>query len=252
MAVSQRAQEARKQLFPNETSSLQTTDPEFVEIFDNFAFDEVLAYSQLSVKLRLKVILGALIGVQSLNEFKQMMVSALKVGVTPVEIKEIVYQAIPYLGQGKVMDFLYGSNDVLKEQGISLPLEGQATSNQATRYEKGLEIVKEVTGDVVDQMLETMPANQVHLAKFIVTGFGDYFSRNGLTIRERELLIFTFLATMGGAERQLEGHIINNIRVGNAPQELIETLTVLLPFIGYPRTLTALNCLNAVLKEEEI
>ncbi len=57
---------------------------------------------------------------------------------------------------------------------------------------------------------------------------------------------------MGGAERQLEGHIINNIRVGNAPQELIETLTVLLPYIGYPHTLTALNCLNAVLKEEEI
>ncbi len=130
MAVSQRAQEARKQLFPNESSSLQTTDSEFVEIFDNFAFDEVLAYSELSVKLRLKMILGALIGMQSLNEFKQMMVGALKVGVTPVEIKEIVYQAIPYLGQGKVMDFLYGSNDVLKGQGISLPLEGQATSDK--------------------------------------------------------------------------------------------------------------------------
>ena len=64
------------------------------------------------------------------------------------------------------------------------------------------------------------------------------------------LLIFTMLASMGGAEPQMKGHIRNNLRIGNDKQKLLDTITVLLPFIGYPRTLTALNCLNEVAPEE--
>lgn len=96
-----------------------------------------------------------------------------------------------------------------------------------------------------------LPENQKHFATFLADNcFGDYFTRNGLTTKECELLIFTMLASMGGADTQLKGHIRNNQRVGNNKQQLIETITVLLPFIGYPRTLTALNCINEVLPGE--
>ena len=111
--------------------------------------------------------------------------------------------------------------------------------------------MREVAGDAVDNMLETMPQNQKHFATFLADNcFGDYFTRNGLSQQERELLIFTMLASMGGADPQLKGHIANNVRVGNTKQKMIDTITVLLPFIGYPRTLTALNCLNEIIPEE--
>lgn len=251
MSISQTAQKNHDELFPNHESVLAKTDPEFIEIFDNFTFDEVLQHSNLDVRLRMKVTLASLIAMQCVNEYKAMMNAALNVGVSAVEIKEIVYQAVPYAGLGKVFDFLHATNEVLTERGISLPLEKQGTTTNESRYEKGLEVVREVAGDAVDQMLTTMPENQKHFATFLADNcFGDYFTRNGLTSKERELLIFTMLASMGGADAQLKGHIRNNQRVGNDKQQLIETMTVLLPFIGYPRTLTALNYINEVLPEE--
>lgn len=187
---------------------------------------------------------------QCVNEFKAMMKGALNVGVTPIEIKEIVYQAVPYAGLGKVFDFLHAANDVLEERGISLPLEGQSTTSPKDRYEKGLDSVREAAGDAVGQMLETMPDNQKYFAVFLADHcFGDHFTRGGLSIQERELLIFVMLLSMGGAEPQLKGYIKNNVRVGNDKQKMIDTLTILVPFIGYPRTLTALNCLNEMIPE---
>ena len=55
--------------------------------------------------------------------------AALTVGVTPVEVKEIVYQAVPYVGLAKVFDFLHTTNEVLAERGIDLPLPAQSASD---------------------------------------------------------------------------------------------------------------------------
>lgn len=251
MSISKTAQKNHDELFPNHESVLAKTDPEFIEIFDNFTFDEVLQYASLDVKLRMKVTLASLIAMQCVTEYKAMMNAALNVGVLPIEIKEIVYQAVPYVGLGKVFDFLHATNEVLAEKHSSLPLEKQGTTTSENRYEKGLKSVREVAGDAVDQMRATMPENQKHFATFLADNcFGDYFTRNGLTSKERELLIFTMLASMGGDDAQLKGHIRNNQRVGNDKQQLIETITVLLPFIGYPRTLTALTYINDVISEE--
>ena len=251
MKMSETAKKNHDELFLGHVSILAEKDPEFIEVFDNFAFDEVLQYTSLDVKERQKVLLAALIAMQCVNEFKAMAKGALNVGVTPVELKEIVYQAVPYAGLGKVFDFLHATNEVLEERGIVLPLEGQSATTVENRYEKGLEIVREAAGDTVDNMLNTMPQNQKHFATFLADNcFGDFFTRNGLSIQERELLIFTMLVSMGGAEPQMKGHIRNNLRVGNDKQKLLDTITVLLPFIGYPRTLTALNCLNEVAPEE--
>ena len=104
MAISKTAQKNHDEPFPNHQSFLAETDPEFIELFDNFTFDEVLKYSTIDVKLRMKLTLASLIAMQSVNEYKAMMVGALNVGVSPVEIKEIVYQAVPYAGLGKVFD----------------------------------------------------------------------------------------------------------------------------------------------------
>ena len=77
--------------------------------------------------------LAALIAGQALREYRTMLGAALTVGVTPVEIKEIVYQAVPYVGMGKVYDFLHTTNEVLTERGIALPLPGQSTTTPETR-----------------------------------------------------------------------------------------------------------------------
>ena len=124
MAITEAACRHHDELFPGHVSSLAITDPELMEYFDNFAFDEVLQHGSLEARTRLIVQLAALIAGQTLAEYRTMLGAALTVGVTPVEVKEIVYQAVPYVGMAKVHDFLHTTNEVLTERGIELPLAG--------------------------------------------------------------------------------------------------------------------------------
>ena len=245
MAISETAQKNHEELFPNHKSTLKVTDPEFIEVFDNFAFDEVLSYGSLDAKTRLMVILASLIAQQTLSEYKVMLGGALNVGVTPVEVKEIVYQSVPYVGIAKAFDFIHATNEILENRGINLPLEGQSTTSAETRLEKGLALQKEIFGDMIDKMYQESPANQIHIQKYLSANcFGDYYTRKGLDIKTRELLTFSMILSLGGCEPQLKGHIQGNLNVGNDKEVLLSVVTQLLPYVGYPRTLNAIRCIN--------
>lgn len=79
--------------------------------------------------------------------------------------------------------------------------------------------------------------------------FGDFYTRKFLPIHERELLTFSILASQGGCEGQVKAHVGGNAAVGNGKEVLLAALTVCLPYIGFPRTLNALSCINEVLPE---
>lgn len=247
MAISDVAQKNHAELFPNHRSTLKVTDPEFVELFDNFAFDEVLSYGNLHTKTRLMVVLASLIAQQALGEYRVMLGGALNVGVTPVEVKEIVYQAVAYVGIAKVFDVIHATNEILESRGIKLPLPGQSTTTPETRLEKGLALQKEIFGDVIDLMYRDSPANQLHIQEYLSANcFGDYLTRTGLDIKTRELLTFSMILSLGGCEPQLKGHVQGNMNVGNDKEVLMSVVTQLLPYVGYPRALNALRCINEV------
>lgn len=253
MKVSEEEKKNYEILFPNHKSTLKVTDPELIELFNNFAFDEVFEYGELDINLRMKVILAAMIAIQTLSEYKLMAEAALNAGVTPIEIKEIVYQAMPYCGSAKTFDFIHVTNEILNNRGIELPLEGQSTTNSDTRMEEGLRIQKEIIGaGVVDRMYESSTENQIHIQKYLSANcYGDYYTRRGLDIKTRELITFSMLISMGGCEPHVKGSIISNINVGNDKQLLLAVATNLLPYIGYPRTLSAINNLNDIIPEDD-
>lgn len=250
MAIREDAQRNHDQLFPHHESTLRRTDPEFVELFDNWAFGDVLRDETLDARTRLTVQLGALIACQAVGEFRVMASGALNVGVTPIELKEIAYQSVAYVGMGKAFDFLHVVNEVLEHRGVALPLPPQSTTTQKTRFEKGLAAQKQIFGDATDRMRAEAPTDQVHIQDFLAANcFGDFYTRGGLDLKTRELLTFAMLAALGGCEPQLAGHVAGNLAVGNDRPVLVSTLTHLLPFIGYPRTLNALRVVTQSTKE---
>lgn len=248
MPVSDTARKNHDELFPGHVSRLAATDPELIEYFDNFAFDEVLRHGCLPIRTRLMVVLSSLIACQALDEYRVMLGAALTVGVSPVEIKEIVYQAVPYVGMGKVFDFLHATNDVLADRGVEMPLPGQSTTTTEDRAEKGLAVQKEIIGaDAVDALYEGAPEDQRHIQRYLSANcFGDHYTRTGVDIATRELLTFAMLVALGGCEPQVRGHVATNVNVGNDRARLIEVVTQLLPYIGYPRTLNGLRAIDEV------
>jgi 4-carboxymuconolactone decarboxylase len=245
MAISEEAQRNHDALFPNHKSTLKATDPELIEVFDNWAFGEVLKDGILDTRTRLLVQLAAIIACQAVNEYRVMLGGALDVGLTPVEVKEVVYQAVPYVGMARVFDFLHVTNEVLQARGVELPLERQSTTNPDTRLEKGLELQRRVFGDRIDQLYAQSPKDQIHIQSYLSGNcFGDYYTRTGLDLKTRELLTLSMIASLGGCEPQLAGHVAANLSVGNDRQRLLSTVTQLLPFIGYPRALNAIRVIN--------
>jgi len=243
MAPNEQARKNHDALFPGHVSTLAVTDPELVETFDNFAFDEVLRDTRLDARTRLMMQLAAIIACQALREYRVVLGAALTVGVTPVEAKEIVYHAVPYVGMAKVFDFIHATNEVLAERGVKLPLPGQSTTTAQTRAEKGLAVQERIIGsDVVDTLYASSPADQRHIQRYLSANcFGDNYTRTGIDVPTRELLTFSMLVALGGCEPQVKGHVAANLRVGNDRARLIDVLTQLLPFIGYPRTLNGLR-----------
>ena len=218
------------------------TDPEFMERFEHFAFDEVVNEEgqQLDDVTRHMAIIATLLGCQGIDAFRMELPRALDAGLTPVMVKEIVYQAVDYPGIGRVLPFLDAKNEVLTARGVELPLEGQATTTMEDRLEKGIQTQADIFGE---QMKEAWKAG--HINRWLAANcFGDYYTRTGLDLRQREMITFCFLAAQGGCEPQLTGHAQGNMNMGNDKDFLIKVVSQCLPYIGYPRSLNAINCIN--------
>ncbi len=234
-----------KKIFPG----LAQTDPEFAQIFTNFAFGEVLSTSPelepLAEPTRYLAILATLLGCQGLDAFRLMLPLALDGGVTPIEVKETVYQAAAYLGLGRMLPFLSAVNEELSRRGIALPLEPQGTVQPEHRREAGNQVQVEAFGEGLRRSWEHGPKEKRHINSWLASNcFGDYYTRKGLSLPQREMITFCFLAAQGGCEPQLTAHARANMTVGNDRLFLIQVVSQCLPYIGYPRSLNALNCIE--------
>ena len=235
---------------PGSTASdFKRTDPEFIERFDNFAFDEVIRQTsnRLDDRTRYICYLATLLGCQGIDEYRALLPTALNMGVTPVEVKEIVYQGTAYLGIGRVFPFLKATNEIFEQRGIALPLPPQAQTTQENRREAGTQAQVDCFGEGMRNFWKSGPEDSRHINRWLADNcFGDYYTRTGLDMKYRELITFCFLAAQGGCEPQLKGHIAGNYHMGNDKNFLIAVISSNLPFIGYPRTLNALNCIREV------
>lgn len=76
--------------------------------------------------------------------------------------------------------------------------------------------------------------------------FGDYYTRGGLNDQEREMITFCFLLAQGGCENQLRGHTVGNFGVDNDKEKLYSIVEQCMPYVGYPRSLNAMNIIDEV------
>ncbi|WP_405289716.1 carboxymuconolactone decarboxylase family protein [Methanobrevibacter sp.] len=236
-----------KELFEN-FGRIEKNDPEFHEIFQNFAYGEVFEYSTLSEKDSILVTLSCLIACQSPKAFKKILTSALDMDITPEEVKELLYQSVPYVGFARAHNFFGVVIKVFEKKGIKMPLKNRSNTNPANRHEKGREIQERYFGfENIEMMRNSTPDGQKHFNTFLEGFcFGDFYTRDGLNDQQRELITFTFIATLGGCENQLRGHTQGNMTVGNDKEKLISAITVIMPYIGFPRTLNAIAIVNEI------
>ena len=107
--------------------------------------------------------------------------------------------------------------------------------------------LEELAGDRGERIIDGLRDVSPDLARYVVEfGYGDVYSRPGLDDRTRQLAAISALAAIGGAEPQLEYHIGIALNVGVDPEEIVETVVFLAPFVGFARTLNAARSVRRV------
>ncbi|MEH7314032.1 carboxymuconolactone decarboxylase family protein [Priestia megaterium] len=246
----EKSKEKFQQLFGEGVTATHTTDPDFQDILSHFIFGEVFYQGNLDDKQRKLITLVVLTTNQTFPQLKAHVSAALNVGLTPVEIKEAIYQCAPYIGFPKTLNVINEVNEVFKAKNIALPIESQKTVDEDNRFQKGLDVQVEIFGDVIKKMQESAPSNQKHIQEYLSAFcFGDFYTRGGLDLKMRELLTICIISALGGTEGQIKAHVQGNKNVGNDKETLITAITHCLPYMGFPRTLNALACVNEIIPE---
>lgn len=216
------------------------------------------AEDRLSTNELVGLSLGALIALDSVSEYERVLESTLGVHISAVEAREICYQATPYVGFARVSAFVERSLAIFEARGVALEAQDTAESTESmggdsrdfsdsveARRERGLEAQRAIFGEAIDKGNAAAPDDEKHIRGYLSSNcFGDYYTREGLSLGFRELLTFVFLSALGGAQPQLTAHASGNLRIGNSRTKLIAAVTALIPLVGYPRALNALSAID--------
>lgn len=236
-----------KALFGGEALSTTGDDPEMLAILQKYIFGEVFTVGELDKKTREMITVTSLAVQQTLPQLKAHANAALNVGVTPVELREAIYQCAPFIGFPKTLNALGVLNEVFKERGIETPLKSTATVKEEERYEKGIAIQAPLYGDEIKQSMSGLPQDMgADVADFLTeVCFGDFYTREGLDLKTRELLVISILVTTANTET-LKSHIIGNLKAGNSKEAITAAIIQCLPYVGFPNTLAALRSAKEV------
>lgn len=232
-------------LFGGEALTGQGTDPEMMDILQKFIFGEVFQTGNLTLKQREMITCITLATMQTLPQLKTHAEAALNVGVTPEELREVMYLTAPFIGFPKMLNAVGTVNEVFKERGISLPIEKQGTVTENNRHETGKTIQNRLYPGGIASVMEGLPADMgKHVERFLTDYFfGEIYSRGALDLQTRELLGYCVLTTLE-AESQLHSHYHGNINVGNTPETLTAAVIQCLPYIDFPAAIKALRIIK--------
>ena len=232
-------------LFGGEALTGQGTDPEMMDILQKFIFGEVFQTGNLSVKQREMITCITLAAMQALPQLKAHAGAALNVGVTPEELREVMYLTAPFIGFPKMLNAVATMNEVLKERGVSLPLEKQGSVTEETRHQTGKAMQDKLYPDGIASVMDGLPGDMGKDVEQFLTDyfFGDMYSRGALDLQTRELLGYCVLAALE-AESQLHSHYHGNINAGNTPETLTAAVIQCLPYIGFPAAIKALRIIK--------
>lgn len=222
-------------------------EPEISAVMQKFIYADVSEQVHFTQAQQALLKLAVLVSSNTMENLETYIAGALQSGATAAEVRETIYQCTPYVGFPRVKEALGKMHEVFESKCIKVPLADNGTVDDGNRYDKGLAVQVGIFGDAIHKMNSSAPADQKHINAYLSANcFGDYYTRQVLDLRQRELITFIAIASLGGCEPQLKAHAAANIAVGNTRQDLLDAVTVALPYIGYPRTLNALGCINEI------
>jgi 4-carboxymuconolactone decarboxylase len=247
MSRTEKADQKYEELFGTKRNLSGSNDPELMSILQELIFGETFYIGNLDDQTRELITIVVLTTEQTLPQLSAHTQAALNIGVSPIQIREVIYQLAPFIGYPKVLNAMEVVNEVFESRGVKLPLEDRGTVEEGQRFEKGKEEQFPLYGEQMKEYMSDLPEEFAEAIPRLLTEslFGDYYTRQGLEVQTRELMIFCALAVLGGTERQMASHAVGNLKVGNSKETLLSAMVHIYPYVGFPRIANAITTIKA-------
>lgn len=120
----------------------------------------------------------------------------------------------------------------------------------STKFEKGLEIRKEVLGEeYVNNSLENVDEFNESIQKLVTEYcWGEVWSREGISKKTRSLINLSMLTALN-RPHELKTHIKGALNNGCTPNEIKEVFIQCAIYVGVPASLDSFRIATEVLKE---
>jgi len=118
------------------------------------------------------------------------------------------------------------------------------------RFVRGWKKMQEIDGEAGEKVKDNLNDISQDLGRYIIEySFGDVYSREGLTLKQKEIAVVAALTAMGNASPQLRVHLHGALNVGCSADEVKEVILQMAAYAGFPAAINGMNALKEVLLE---
>ncbi|MFI1383310.1 carboxymuconolactone decarboxylase family protein [Embleya sp. NPDC020886] len=240
---------------PAVLESLVDIAPDLARYTVEFGYGDIYSRPGLTLRERQLANVAALAAIgHAAPQLRFHLAGALNVGCTRREIVETLIQVCVYAGFPAALNGLTAAREVFETR----PAATEATPSRACvpgetttdRYRRGLAALTEIDGHVGEQVIASLRDIAPDLGRYLLEfAFGDVYSRTGLDLRTRELVTVAMCTALGTVAPQLAVHIHGLLNVGGTEDEVVETITQMVGYAGFPAALNGITVARTVFAE---
>ena len=115
------------------------------------------------------------------------------------------------------------------------------------KFNDGMKEMRKHFGNVADSWIESLREISPEFAKVNVEfPFGELYTRSVLDDKTRELCTIAALTVQGFSLPELKVHTVGALNCGASRDEILEVVTQMLAYCGFPAATNALQAVNEV------
>lgn len=236
---------------PSITETLKDIAPDLARMTISFAYGEIYSRPALDLRQRQFVTVAALAAMGGAEpQLRFHIAGALNAGCSPRGVIELMIHLVVYAGFPAALNGIAAARAVFSQKQVDVaPV---SVTPGTARYEDGIAGLRAIDGVIGERVIESLSDIAPDLGRFIVEfAFGDVYSREGLDLVQRELITVAALSAMGSATPQLKVHMHGFLNVGGTREQLVEAVTQIAVYAGFPRAINAAIAAKEVLSDRD-
>ncbi|GIG59865.1 carboxymuconolactone decarboxylase [Longispora fulva] len=233
---------------PAVLDSLADIAPDLARYTVEFGYGDILSRPGLSLPLRQLATVAALAALgNAAPQLRFHIDGALNVGWTREEIVETLIHVCVYAGFPASLNALTVARQAFEARPDAAAAPATTPRPDGDRYARGEATLAAVDGHAGEQVLASLRDIAPDLGRYIIEfSFGDIYSRPGLDLKSREIATVAMCTALGTVTPQLKVHIHGLLNVGGTETEVVEVITQMAGYAGFPAALNAIAAAREV------